>query len=148
MGRKRSASAGLPASTMTSRIKPLWPVTRLSLCPYRTSRAPPAFALGHAHIWQQPKSPSPPLGAERVGVRWGSPRGRNGGTAHLILPPLPRRAPPSPPASGRRGARARDRMAASRTCVHTLAHPRGEGGGPRQREGEGLKATRPAGYQD
>src|SRR5437016_7661036 len=84
----------------------------------------PAKALGHAHIWQ-PKSPSPPLGAERVGVRWGSPRGRNGGTAHLILPPLPRRAPPSPPASGRRGARARDRMAASRTCVHTLALPRG-----------------------
>src|SRR5206468_6436020 len=40
-------------------------------------------ALGHAHIWQ-PKSPSPPLGAERVGVRWGSPRGREGGTAHLV----------------------------------------------------------------
>src|SRR5439155_22963615 len=54
MGRKRSASAGLPASTTTSRIKPLWPVTRLSLCPYRTSRAPPAFALGYAHISEPP----------------------------------------------------------------------------------------------
>src|ERR1700694_5887070 len=40
MGRKRSASAGLPASTTTSRIKPLLPVTRLSLCPYCTSRTP------------------------------------------------------------------------------------------------------------
>jgi hypothetical protein len=34
------ASAGLPASTTTSRIKPLWPVTKLSLCPYCASRAP------------------------------------------------------------------------------------------------------------
>src|SRR5205823_11485269 len=34
-------------------------------------------------------------------------------------------------------------------CRYSLApHPRGEGGGPRQRVGEGLKATRPAGYQD
>src|ERR1700738_1741853 len=40
MGRKRSASAGLPASTTTSRIKPLLPVARLSLCPYCTARPP------------------------------------------------------------------------------------------------------------
>ena len=36
IGRKRSASAGLPASMTTSRISPLLPVVRLSLCPYRT----------------------------------------------------------------------------------------------------------------
>jgi hypothetical protein len=40
--------------------------------------------------------PSPPLGAERVGVRWGSPPGNT----HLTLPPLARRAPLSPPMGG------------------------------------------------
>ena len=48
MGRKRSASAGLPASTTTSRIKPLWPVTKLSLCPYCASRAPLTMILSFA----------------------------------------------------------------------------------------------------
>src|SRR4051812_40081457 len=55
--------------------------------------------IGSARI-----TPSPPLGAERVGVRWGEPRVRSGVATHLTLPALPRRAPPSPPASGRRGA--------------------------------------------
>jgi hypothetical protein len=36
IGRKRSASAGLPPSTTTSRIRPLLPVARLSLWPYWT----------------------------------------------------------------------------------------------------------------
>ena len=40
MGRKRSLSAGLPASMTRSRIRPLLPVTRLSLWPYWTSRPP------------------------------------------------------------------------------------------------------------
>jgi hypothetical protein len=71
-------------------------------------------------------SPSPPLGAERVGVRWGSPV-TNSGATHLTLPAQPRRAPPSPPASGRRGARAHDKTGTSRTCVHALALARGEG---------------------
>src|SRR5207244_10506074 len=105
----------------------------------------PAKALGHAHIWQ-PKSPSPPLGAERVGVRWGSPRGRKGGTAHLTLPPLPRRAPPSPPASGRRGARARDRMAVSRTCVHTLAQKRGPRACPWLEQGRAARDVAAPGF--
>jgi hypothetical protein len=48
IGRKRSASAGLPASTTTSRIKPLWPVTKLSLCPYCASRAPLTMILSFA----------------------------------------------------------------------------------------------------
>jgi len=43
------ASAGLPASTTTSRIKPLWPATKLSLCPYCASRA--------RHIEQAPQQP-------------------------------------------------------------------------------------------
>ena len=34
MGKKRSLSAGLPASITRSRIKPLRPVVRLSLWPY------------------------------------------------------------------------------------------------------------------
>src|SRR3984893_17810220 len=42
------ASAGLPASTTTSRIKPLWPVTKLSLCPYCASRAPLTMILSFA----------------------------------------------------------------------------------------------------
>lgn len=40
IGRKRSASAGLPASMTRSRIKPLLPVARLSLWPYGTPRPP------------------------------------------------------------------------------------------------------------
>src|SRR5215469_12447114 len=50
-------------------------------------------------------SPSPPLGAERVGVRWGELRAPSSGGAHLTLPRLSAWAPPSPPASGRRGAK-------------------------------------------
>src|SRR4029077_17026484 len=65
---------------------------------------------------------------ERVwgGGGGGEAAGRSGGTTtHLTLPSLPRRVPPFPPASGRRGARARDKMVASRTCVHILARKRG-----------------------
>jgi 3-deoxy-manno-octulosonate cytidylyltransferase (CMP-KDO synthetase) len=47
-------------------------------------------------------SPSPPLGAERVGVRWGEPRSRTEDT-HLTLPARSRRAPPSPPSKGGEG---------------------------------------------
>jgi UDP-N-acetylmuramate dehydrogenase len=49
-------------------------------------------------------SPSPPLVAERVGMRWGEPR-LPGSGANPPHPPHCRRngSPPSPPASGRRG---------------------------------------------
>jgi hypothetical protein len=40
-----------------------------------------------------------PLGAERVGVRWGSPV-PNSRATHLILPAQPRRNPPLPPQAG------------------------------------------------
>src|SRR6185437_6423882 len=51
-------------------------------------------------------TPSPPLGAERAGVRWGIPETSE--RAHLTLPRL-RRAPASPPMGGEgsRGARHR-----------------------------------------
>src|ERR1700730_1655800 len=56
-------------------------------------------------------TPSPPPGGRGLGGGggWGAgePARSNGGATHLPLPPLARRAPPSPPASGRRGARAR-----------------------------------------
>jgi UDP-N-acetylmuramate dehydrogenase len=53
-------------------------------------------------------SPSPPPGAERVGVRWGEPQLRTAAN-----PPLPPHchgngSPPSPPASGRRGRAERE----------------------------------------
>src|SRR5215469_8371757 len=50
-------------------------------------------------------SPSPPLGAERVGVRWGELRVPSSGGAYLTLPRLSAWAPPAPPANGRRGAK-------------------------------------------
>src|SRR5690348_5476285 len=40
--------------------------------------------------------PSPPLGAERVGVRWGEPQAPIGGTTHLTLPRLRRGSLPLP----------------------------------------------------
>src|SRR6266404_7924758 len=50
-------------------------------------------------------SSSPPLGAERVGVRWGEPPVSNSRATHLTLPAQPRRAPPSPPERAERGFR-------------------------------------------
>jgi UDP-N-acetylmuramate dehydrogenase len=55
-------------------------------------------------ISESANAPSPPLGGERVGVRWGEPRPRTA----AANPPHPPHcdsngSPPSPPASGRRG---------------------------------------------
>jgi hypothetical protein len=69
---------------------------------------PPAFALGHAHISVlqvergPPDSPSPPLGAERVGVRWGSRRSEV------------RRDPPHPPIASAMGPSLSPRKRAER----------------------------------
>ena len=46
-------------------------------------------------------SPSPPLGAERVGVRWGKPQPPIGGATHLTLPRLRRGPLPLPPRAER-----------------------------------------------
>src|SRR5713101_965028 len=57
----------------------------------------PAFALGYAQISElgRPAAypPSPPLGAERVGVRWGSPRLRTAAPPTSPSPSLTRRGP-------------------------------------------------------
>src|SRR6266567_8299296 len=80
MGRKRSASAGLPASTTTSRIKPLLPVTRLSLCPYCTSRTPLTMmsACGSNRLTSfSPAGTGCPRRTRRSLTRWGrASRGR------------------------------------------------------------------------
>src|SRR5271167_2562951 len=82
-------------------------------------------------------SPSPPLGAERVGVRWGSPAVPSSGATHLTLPSprikpaglrlTPRRVPPSPPASGRRGARRSRKIGASRNVCMPSAKAGAQG---------------------
>jgi ATP-dependent helicase Lhr and Lhr-like helicase len=48
-------------------------------------------------------SPSPPLGAERVGVRWGEPQAANDGATHLTLPALQAGPLPLPPQVGGEG---------------------------------------------
>jgi ATP-dependent Lhr-like helicase len=48
-------------------------------------------------------SPSPPLGAERVGVRWGEPQASDGGATHLTLPAQRAGPLPLPPQAGGEG---------------------------------------------
>ncbi|HEX4185391.1 MAG TPA: hypothetical protein VHY78_05985, partial [Stellaceae bacterium] len=50
-------------------------------------------------------SPSPPLGAERDGVRWGEPRAADDGATHLTLPALRAGPLPLPPQAGGEGQR-------------------------------------------
>src|SRR5256885_11658372 len=59
-----------------------------------------------ARMRVQQSSPSPPLGAERVGVRWGIPEILP--SAHLTFPRLRRGPLPLPP-EGRRGINASGR---------------------------------------
>ena len=70
-------------------------------------------------------SPSPPLGAERVGVRWGSGRSVVAGVAHLTLPVAESTGPlPLPPQAGGEGKIAR-RPRCKRKCVNTVARAAG-----------------------
>src|SRR5271167_263242 len=98
-------------------------------------------------------SPSPPLGAERVGVRWGIPAVPSSGATHLTLPSprikpaglrlTPRRVPPSPPAGGRRGPKALAKDKCQPKCVHALARKRGSRACPWLEQGVTATALRP-----
>src|SRR5271165_1331211 len=68
-------------------------------------------------------SPSPSLGAERVGVRWGIPAVPSSGATHLTLPSLPRRVPPSPPQAGGEGQDAHERSVPTEMCACPSAAP-------------------------
>jgi len=82
-------------------IRPLVPRSGADLTLPRRRRGPlplpPAGRRGAFHLLLSEVIPlAPRLRGERVGVR-GKPQALIGGLAHLTLPPLPRRVPPSPP---------------------------------------------------
>src|SRR5437763_3777261 len=87
----------------------------------------PAKALGDAHIPEPKHPPLRPLGAEGVVVRWGKPLAANRDATHLNPPTPAAWAPPSPPASGRRGAKSAGNTPHSK-CAHTLERNRGPRG--------------------